>query len=792
MPMPYSPSRGFISPSIMNFSRLTTSLALGCALLLGTHASGQYAVRRSPRSLSSQLRAADLAPSPTKASTRALVADTIRLAPPSKPTGYPDERVGQSWQFGVLRFASTIPVDLSPANSGRWMQDEGGQYIWRCVLQSSGASSMGLRLEDYHLPQGASLYVHGSDGQVRGAFTELNNGNGGLLQLAPVAGETLTIEYELPKGARPEQAKPFRITQLSYGHIELPHLRALDRDYYGFGDGEPYYDFRHRSLALISCAPGVVGYPEYIEASRAVVLMIVNGTALSSAALINNARQDGTAYVLTSAHCINGLYEYATDTEYLRKAVASAVFFFGFQSPSADENIRGSEELSLSGAELVAYDTASDMALLKITGIPTGADGVKRIPASYNAYFAGWDATSAPTAPYHSVHHPSGSTKRISIVEGGLVIKDYDVVADYPWEQKHWYINRWALGATAVGSSGAPLLDSQGRIIGALSGGVSSCSSPRGDYYWSVNKVWTGSSASTSLRPWLDPDNQGITSLGGYDPHSTSPVQRLSPLYARSQQDYQGVHTTTTGVQGLGRSLRLSTSAKVLGAYIVFVGNKQLQAQFPSLTVELNALNGATSGETKWQTSTSSALYRRFDASTSGFTTDTRTLAYDTIELFIPSIGASNAVEAGEYLLGLRSTNSEDLSLPLMYREAKRSTMFHDRPQSFTLGTAGWQASTDKPYVYWIDLLVEGAKQSQGSETAYKAFYHGGKLYISSATEEATDLRIYALDGSLVLHQRLGIGETVLGLDGLLTQQIYIADIRGRAGRYALKFRHTD
>ncbi|MCS2558484.1 serine protease [Parabacteroides distasonis] len=46
------------------------------------------------------------------------------------------------------------------------------------------------------------------------------------------------------------------------------------------------------------------------------------------------------------------------------------------------------------------------------------------------------------------------------------------------------------VGYTASGSSGSPLFNANGEIIGALSGGQSSENSPKNDYFFSLKKPW--------------------------------------------------------------------------------------------------------------------------------------------------------------------------------------------------------------------------------------------------------------------------------------------------------------
>lgn len=71
---------------------------------------------------------------------------------------------------------------------------------------------------------------------------------------------------------------------------------------------------------------------------------------------------------------------------------------------------------------------------------------------------------------------------------------------------------------TEGGSSGSPLFNSKGLIIGTLSGGSSSCELPEGlNLYGKLYYHWNKYSDNDTARMdvWLDPLGMGVTSLQG-------------------------------------------------------------------------------------------------------------------------------------------------------------------------------------------------------------------------------------------------------------------------------------
>ena len=81
-------------------------------------------------------------------------------------------------------------------------------------------------------------------------------------------------------------------------------------------------------------------------------------------------------------------------------------------------------------------------------------------------------------------------------------------------------------GVTEGGSSGSPIFNQDGHIVGTLSGGSSYCDYPNyPDYYGKLSYHWLSNGAADNrrLKPWLDPTESGVTTLEGYDPYVENP-----------------------------------------------------------------------------------------------------------------------------------------------------------------------------------------------------------------------------------------------------------------------------
>ncbi len=245
-----------------------------------------------------------------------------------------------------------------------------------------------------------------------------------------------------------------------------------------------------------------------------------------SASMINNTAEDCTPYILSAWHC---------GEPNAGSNINTWVWYWNYQKTSCMPNNNGSNpskgSQSMTGGTVVASSgngtlnnppgtnqvAGSDFYLVELNSQP---------PAAYNAYYAGWNRTNTASPSGVGVHHPAGSAKKISTYTAALTNATYNGGAN----GAHWRVT-WAAtanghGVTEGGSSGSPIYNNNGRIMGQLSGGSSFCSTPTApDLYGKMFTNWTagGSSPQAQLAPWLDPINSGVTILdGAYEPCNVS------------------------------------------------------------------------------------------------------------------------------------------------------------------------------------------------------------------------------------------------------------------------------
>ena len=464
-----------------------------------------------------------------------------------------------SLEYGSLRasnrFAYKFMTDLTPANSGLNYTLADGTKVWRVGIYSPGARSLNLLFTEYELPEGASLFLYDAQQhQVRGAFNNQNNSERGILPVSPIAGERIIVEYQEPSHATFHAR--LRIGEVNHAYRDL--LRLAEPA------SEPYYS--------VSCIPSLAcsvaeGDP-YAEIGKSVVELIIDGMYYCTGSLVNNTSQDGTPYLLTASHCLNR--NFSLQNPDYEEIAGRIVAFFNYESPTCSSTMRGTEEMSLASAYCRAVYERTDLALLEFQDMP---------PVYYRPFYAGWNATKTHTAPYVCIQHPQGTTKRFSLTNS-IERRDVQIAEQTFDENSFWYVTDWETGCTAGGSSGSPLFDAEQRIVGVLTGGNSSCTSPSDDFYYALVAAWEPSQESNEqLKYWLTTEDKQATMCNGLNPYGQSAAIRLSNILDNGwQENIEATRDANndplfglneTGTTEYAEQYMLPTPAILYGCYLV-------------------------------------------------------------------------------------------------------------------------------------------------------------------------------------------------------------------------------
>ena len=406
------------------------------------------------------------------------------------------------------RVAVNTPVDLNIFNHGTWTTFEDGSKIWRLGIRIKDAKALGIYFsEKLVVPKGGQLFAYNaSHTQFIGAYT---NHTDDFTALEMVQGDEITLEYFMPQG---QTILPnIKIKNIAYFY------RGVGERMRSFVDGRPVDDDRADACQVDVACSEITGWEPQRDAVVKYTFVLGTGTFLCSGAIINNTAQDCTPFVLTANHC--GEPTNSSD-------IQDHVWYFNYQRPTCSVGntspYNGAQSQTMSGGSFRASSqlgthlaannnqvSGSDFTLLELSD---------SIPSAYNVFYAGWTRTNAGSSSGVGIHHPSGDEKKISTYNTSVVSTTYNG----GWSGAHWQVYWIATanghGVTEGGSSGSPLFNTNGNIVGHLSGGSSFCSAPtQPDLYGKFNKAWNqdGTAANSQLKSWLDPLNTGVTELAG-------------------------------------------------------------------------------------------------------------------------------------------------------------------------------------------------------------------------------------------------------------------------------------
>ncbi|RLD60270.1 MAG: hypothetical protein DRJ05_04980 [Bacteroidetes bacterium] len=419
----------------------------------------------------------------------------IALTVPSPEELYGDGEIEDKLSL-PHRFAKLIPVNFNPANSGTWEDLESGGRVWRLAVYAENAEALCLYFDDFYLPKGYKLFLYDGDkNQVKGAFTSENNHESRLFATELVSGDFMTIELYQPKGV--DKKLSLSISDVAYAYKNGEGTT-------GFGGSDP-------CEINVNCSPEGDNWQNNKRSVVRIKVKVGGGLYWCSGSLVNNVRSDRTPYILTANHCAfqNGNYASADDLN-------QWLFYFnyegeGCENPQYETDI---DFVTITGASKIANADAnngSDFYLVELND---------DIPEYVNPYFNGWSASGDISSSGVTIHHPEGDIKKISTYDEPLLASQWMGNGVY----SHWKVfwveteNEW--GVTEGGSSGSPLYDAEGNLIGTLTGGMAYCGSSGEDlpdyygtffYHWDLN----GTNDTLQLKPWLDPDNTGVTEFSG-------------------------------------------------------------------------------------------------------------------------------------------------------------------------------------------------------------------------------------------------------------------------------------
>jgi hypothetical protein len=329
-------------------------------------------------------------------------------------------RVGLARPLGAaLDLSSLDPALLSPDRPlplGAVRGTDDGGYTWSAVVQSPGASALRFRFTDFRLPAQAAAWVFDLEGHAHGPYTGRGPQGDGDFWSHNVFSDVVVVQVRHSGPVTAEQLAATRLTIAEVGH------------------SGPL--FRVALAPAVNDARGGVAHYQYVSGA---FLYICSGGLL--------ADTDDTTdepWFLTANHCVS------------RGRDASNVeTWFNWDTPCGGSCATPAQSSTL-GASLERTNKTGDYSLLRLDQTPSGVT------------FLG--SSSAPVAdangtPLYRISHPAGAPQAYSAQE-----VDTSRTTCRSWPRGPWIYSTDTVGATEGGSSGSPVVNAAGEVVGQLSG----------------------------------------------------------------------------------------------------------------------------------------------------------------------------------------------------------------------------------------------------------------------------------------------------------------------------------
>ncbi|MFN5373755.1 MAG: GEVED domain-containing protein [Flavobacteriia bacterium] len=416
---------------------------------------------------------------------------------------------------GVLyRIGVALPTNLSPQNAGYWTNQPDGSRTWQIVIAAPGAEALSFLFEKFVLHGGSTLRIQNLDGRDAHPLLTAQDVEAHQMQNAALCGGSAHL-LTLTEPAYTTQSEIY-IDRVMYNYRATGY-EATEK----INESDP-------CEVNVNCTPVGDAWQDEKRGVARIYVVEGNQAGWCSGSLVNNTAQDCKPYFLTALHC--GVSATAANMNQWK-------FYFRYEAPTCTNptSVGTLASYFVTGCLRIADaadgggNSGSDFLLVKLGNANNESTVINNLKsANYNAYWNGWNASPTPTTGGASIHHPAGDIKKISTFTGNTVSTQWGSATGSHWRVV-WTANANGHGVTEGGSSGSPLFDNTGNIIGTLTGGASYCTALNApDQYGKMAFHWTnnGTPAIEQLKPWLDPANLNVLVFGG----SSDPCTPTAPV----------------------------------------------------------------------------------------------------------------------------------------------------------------------------------------------------------------------------------------------------------------------
>ncbi|MDK2973544.1 MAG: lysyl endopeptidase [Candidatus Sumerlaeota bacterium] len=382
------------------------------------------------------------------------------------------------------RYDSVSLLDLArgpvSTHGGVMRLDVDGSLVSTLALEAEKAGGLRAEIDNLHLPSGIGMYLYNEAGEAFGPYTGTGPMGDGHFWTNTIGGPVAYLEIR--------SAGPVTQTQLDKTRFQISGISYIDRDYFApLGSDKAI-------CGLDDCFEDATCYSEtdwapIANVRNAIAHMIFDdagGTYICSGGLMADTDTSTTRnYFLSANHCFSN-----------QEAASSLECFFRFKTTTCNSGCPASSGFpSTLGATLLSTGATSDYLFLELSQSP---------PAG--SFYLGSRTDTAPAAngfQIYRISHPLGAAQHYN-----------QLTVDTTWaacagiSRPSFIYSRDIVGATAGGSSGSPIMDSTGLVVGQQYGVCPNTIGDPNDFCDDVNnRIVDGAFSATypNIRQFLDP-----------------------------------------------------------------------------------------------------------------------------------------------------------------------------------------------------------------------------------------------------------------------------------------------
>jgi V8-like Glu-specific endopeptidase len=352
-------------------------------------------------------------------------------------------REPEAQRVGIAKPVSVEMVLLDTRWGATRKTVEGGR-VWSAAVRSAGAYGLRVHFDNFWLPSDTELYIFNAAGEVFGPYTEAGPLGTGEFWSNMVHGEVVFLQLRQYGPAARD-----KLNNTYFDVVDVGHVSSGFGGRVGSSFNKAFCSYNEDCIENASC-----GVNQAVTDARAAVahMQYVKRPYLyiCSGGLINSTVNPGQPYFLTANHCIS------------RNRVAGTLeayfdYVIGCNDQCPEQWSQPGPPRTL-GSEVVATNKTGDFTLLLLSE-----------PAPGGAVALGWTTevvafTNGETL--YRISHPSGAPQSYS--EHAV---DPSAGTCSSWPRGPWIYSRDTYGATEGGSSGSPVVNGDGLVVGQLSGG---------------------------------------------------------------------------------------------------------------------------------------------------------------------------------------------------------------------------------------------------------------------------------------------------------------------------------